>query len=88
MGFDATTVENSSVAYPERYAGGDLRAFVVVAAPSTEMCGAIRVPAEQSSAGATAAEPAICSPEEFTALIKAELGKWAKAVKDSGAKLE
>jgi tripartite-type tricarboxylate transporter receptor subunit TctC len=35
-----------------------------------------------------AAEPAICSPEEFTALIKAELGKWAKAVKESGAKLE
>src|SRR3954465_14577617 len=35
-----------------------------------------------------AAEPAICSPEEFTALIKGELVKWAKAVKDSGAKLE
>ena len=35
-----------------------------------------------------AAEPAICTPEEFTALIKAELVKWAKAVKDSGAKLE
>jgi tripartite-type tricarboxylate transporter receptor subunit TctC len=35
-----------------------------------------------------AAEPAISTPEEFTALIKSELGKWAKAVKDSGAKLE
>jgi len=35
-----------------------------------------------------AAEPAISTPEEFTALIKAELVKWAKAVKDSGAKLE
>src|SRR3954467_10362118 len=35
-----------------------------------------------------AAEPAICTPEEFTALIKGELVKWAKAVKDSGAKLE
>jgi tripartite-type tricarboxylate transporter receptor subunit TctC len=35
-----------------------------------------------------AAEPAISTPEEFTALIKAELVKWSKAVKDSGAKLE
>jgi len=35
-----------------------------------------------------AAEPAISTPEESTALIKAELVKWAKAVKDSGAKLE
>jgi tripartite-type tricarboxylate transporter receptor subunit TctC len=35
-----------------------------------------------------AAEPAISTPEEFTALIKSELVKWSKAVKDSGAKLE
>ena len=35
-----------------------------------------------------AAEPAISTPEEFTALVKSEIGKWAKAVKDSGAKLE
>jgi tripartite-type tricarboxylate transporter receptor subunit TctC len=35
-----------------------------------------------------AAEPAISTPEEFTALVKSELGKWAKAVKDSGAKLD
>jgi tripartite-type tricarboxylate transporter receptor subunit TctC len=35
-----------------------------------------------------AAEPAICTREEFEALIRSELVKWAKAVKDSGAKLE
>jgi len=35
-----------------------------------------------------AAEPAISTPEEFSALIKSEIVKWAKAVKDSGAKLE
>src|SRR3954447_8306789 len=35
-----------------------------------------------------AAEPAISTPEEFSALIKSELVKWSKAVKDSGAKLE
>src|SRR5204862_264554 len=32
-----------------------------------------------------AAEPAISTPEEFSALIKSEIVKWAKAVKDSGA---
>lgn len=37
---------------------------------------------------ALAAEPAISTPQEFTALIKSELVKWAQAVKDSGAKLE
>ena len=35
-----------------------------------------------------AAEPAISTPEEFSALVKSELVKWAQAVKDSGAKLE
>ena len=35
-----------------------------------------------------AAEPAISTPEEFTALVRSELGKWAQAVKASGAKLE
>ena len=35
-----------------------------------------------------AAEPAISTTEEFTALVKSELVKWAKAVKDSGAKLD
>jgi tripartite-type tricarboxylate transporter receptor subunit TctC len=35
-----------------------------------------------------AAEPAISTPEEFTSLVKSEIVKWAKAVKDSGAKLE
>jgi tripartite-type tricarboxylate transporter receptor subunit TctC len=35
-----------------------------------------------------AAEPAISTPQEFTALVKSELAKWSKAVKDSGAKLD
>jgi tripartite-type tricarboxylate transporter receptor subunit TctC len=35
-----------------------------------------------------AAEPAISTTEEFTALVKSEIVKWAKAVKDSGAKLD
>jgi tripartite-type tricarboxylate transporter receptor subunit TctC len=35
-----------------------------------------------------AAEPAISTPEEFTALVKSEIVKWSKAVRDSGAKLD
>jgi hypothetical protein len=36
VGFDATTVENSSVALAERPAGGHLRALLVSAAPTAE----------------------------------------------------
>jgi len=35
-----------------------------------------------------AAEPAISTTEEFTTLVKSEIVKWARAVKDSGAKLD
>ena len=34
------------------------------------------------------AEPALSTPDEFAALIKSEIVKWAKVVKDSGAKLD
>lgn len=34
------------------------------------------------------AEPASVTPEQFAALIKDELPKWAKAVKDSGARVD
>jgi tripartite-type tricarboxylate transporter receptor subunit TctC len=34
------------------------------------------------------AEPMPMSPEEFGGFMKAEIGKWARAVKDSGAKVE
>lgn len=34
------------------------------------------------------AEPAISTPAEFAELIKTEIVKWAKVVKDSGAKLD
>jgi tripartite-type tricarboxylate transporter receptor subunit TctC len=34
------------------------------------------------------AEPAISTPAEFSDMIKSEIVKWAKVVKDSGAKLD
>ena len=34
------------------------------------------------------AEPAISTPPEFADLIKSELVKWARVVKESGAKLD
>jgi len=37
---------------------------------------------------AAGAEPAPCSAGEFTAFIRAEIGKWAKVVKDSGARVD
>jgi tripartite-type tricarboxylate transporter receptor subunit TctC len=37
---------------------------------------------------AQGAEPMPMSPEEFGAFMKAELAKWTRAVKDSGAKVE
>ena len=32
----------------------------------------------------TGNEPVVSSPEEFAAFIRAEIGKWAKVIKDSG----
>jgi tripartite-type tricarboxylate transporter receptor subunit TctC len=34
------------------------------------------------------AEPGGQSPEEFTKLVNSEVTKWAKVVKDSGAKID
>ena len=37
---------------------------------------------------ALGAEPALSTPQEFADLIRSELVKWAKVVKDSGARLD
>lgn len=37
---------------------------------------------------AQGADPVGDTPEEFTRFIQAEIAKWAKVVKDSGAKVD
>ena len=37
---------------------------------------------------AVAADPAPTTPEEFAAYIKNEVTKWARVVKDSGARVD
>lgn len=34
------------------------------------------------------ADPAVSTPQQFAEFIRAETGKWAKVVKDSGAKID
>ena len=34
------------------------------------------------------AEPFVNNPEQFAAMLKAEMSKWAKIVKDSGATVD
>lgn len=48
----------------------------------------VRTPDIRDKLIALGAEPALSTPAEFSELIKTELVKWAKVVKDSGAKLD
>ena len=48
----------------------------------------VRMPDVRDRLIGLGAEPAISTPAEFAALIKSELVKWAKVVKDSGATLD
>jgi tripartite-type tricarboxylate transporter receptor subunit TctC len=48
----------------------------------------VRMPEIRDKLIGLGAEPALSTPAEFTDLIKSELAKWAKVVKDSGAKLD
>jgi tripartite-type tricarboxylate transporter receptor subunit TctC len=34
------------------------------------------------------AEPFVSDPEQFAAMLKSEMAKWAKIVKDSGATID
>ncbi|HTE15826.1 MAG TPA: tripartite tricarboxylate transporter substrate-binding protein, partial [Burkholderiales bacterium] len=48
----------------------------------------VRMPEIRDKLIGLGAEPALSTPAEFNDLIKSELVKWAKVVKDSGAKLD
>ena len=48
----------------------------------------VRTPEVRDKLIGLGADPAISTPDEFSALMKAELMKWSKVVTDSGAKLD
>ncbi len=50
--------------------------------------GALETPDIRNRMVAQGADPAYLGPEAFTQYLTAEMPKWAKAVKDSGAKLD
>jgi tripartite-type tricarboxylate transporter receptor subunit TctC len=60
----------------------------VIARLNAEMNSALKAPALQGLLGAQGAEPAGGTPEEFAALIKRDLAKWGKVVKESGARVD
>lgn len=56
----------------------------VVRRPSTEVVAILGTPDVRASLEMQGAEPAANTPEAFTAFVKAETAKWAKAVKNAG----
>ncbi len=53
-----------------------------------EIANILRLPDVEEALAKQGAEPAASTPEQFSAFIKSELAKWAKVVKDSGAKAD
>ena len=55
---------------------------------SAELAAVVRLPEIRARLADLGAEPVGSTPEEFTAYNRSELTKWAKIVKDSGAKVD
>jgi hypothetical protein len=60
----------------------------VVERLNTELVRILGLPDVRERLGAEAYELPADTPEAFAGLIKAELGKWAKVVKETGVKPE
>ena len=60
----------------------------IVARINTELNKSLGVPEVRERMLALGTDPVGGSAEEFGAMLKVELAKWAKAVKISGAKVE
>jgi len=55
---------------------------------SSEIAAILRLPAVREQFANLGAEPVGNTPQEFSAFNKSELLKWAKLVKQSGAKID
>jgi tripartite-type tricarboxylate transporter receptor subunit TctC len=53
-----------------------------------ELAKILRLPDVRERLAAQGAEPVGTTPEEYAASIKADLARWAKPVRDSGARVE
>jgi tripartite-type tricarboxylate transporter receptor subunit TctC len=60
----------------------------VVAILHKEMANTLKLPETRERFGKLGAEPVGSAPEEFDALIKSEIAKWGKVVKESGLKVD
>ncbi len=54
----------------------------------SEIANIVRLPDVEEALAKQGAEPAASTPEQFSALIKSELAKWAKVVKESGVRID
>ncbi len=60
----------------------------VVAKLNSEIGRAVTGPEVRERLAALGAEPSVKSPDQFSRYVREEIAKWAKVVKDSGAKAE
>ena len=90
---DVPTIAEGGVAGYEAVGWNGLLAPAALPAPLLDkICDAVvkivRLPEINERLIGLGAEPALSTPAEFAALIKSEIVKWAKVVKESGAKLD